>query len=60
MIVDPHRLRRPWPVSVAMTTRTRTPDYYAVLGVSPDATITQIKEDYRKLARQHHPDRDPG
>jgi hypothetical protein len=43
-----------------MTTRAQSPDYYATLGISPDATITQIKRAYRKLARQHHPDRNPG
>jgi DnaJ-like protein len=35
-------------------------DYYAVLGVEPDATLAQIKRAYRKLARQHHPDTNPG
>ena len=43
-----------------MTTRTRPPDHYATLGVPPDATIAQIKKAYRKLARQHHPDTNPG
>ncbi len=43
-----------------MTTRTRLPDYYAILGVTPDATLSQIKKVYRKLARQHHPDTNPG
>lgn len=35
-------------------------DYYAVLGVAPDATDQVIKDAYRKLARQHHPDVNPG
>ena len=43
-----------------MTTRTRLPDYYAILGVPADSTLTAIKKAYRKLARQHHPDTNPG
>ena len=35
-------------------------DPYRTLGVSPDATDAEIKRSYRKLARQHHPDRNPG
>jgi curved DNA-binding protein CbpA len=31
-------------------------DYYALLGVQPDATLAEIKRAYRRLARQHHPD----
>ncbi|MEI7952933.1 MAG: J domain-containing protein, partial [Synechococcaceae cyanobacterium ELA182] len=31
-------------------------DHYAVLGVSPLATETQIKAAYRALVKLHHPD----
>jgi len=34
-------------------------DYYEVLGLSRDATASQIKKTYRKLSLKYHPDKDP-
>jgi molecular chaperone DnaJ len=35
-------------------------DYYEVLGVARDASDADLKAAFRKLAMQHHPDRNPG
>ncbi|MBP0496213.1 molecular chaperone DnaJ [Pararoseomonas indoligenes] len=35
-------------------------DYYEVLGVARDANEDTLKKAFRKLAMQHHPDRNPG
>ena len=32
-------------------------DYYAILGITPSATLEEIKAAYREKAKQYHPDR---
>ena len=35
-------------------------DYYKILGLGRNATADEIKKAYRKIAMQHHPDKNPG
>ena len=39
---------------------TQTKDYYGTLGVKKTATSDEIRKAFRKLARKHHPDVNPG
>ena len=35
-------------------------DYYQILGIAKSASAEEIRKAYRKMARKHHPDLNPG
>jgi curved DNA-binding protein len=35
-------------------------DYYGILGLVPTASAAEVKQNFRRLARQYHPDLNPG
>jgi len=49
-----HTLNHPLetPIRFASTRK----DYYEILGLNRDATLDEIKEAYRTLAKKYHPD----
>ncbi|MDP9195449.1 MAG: J domain-containing protein, partial [Pseudomonadota bacterium] len=42
-----------------ITSRKDPKGYYATLGLSPDASGSELKQAFRRLALTYHPDRNP-
>ncbi|KAL3534034.1 hypothetical protein ACH5RR_007555 [Cinchona calisaya] len=51
-----HHRRAPWPSTTITASATVKQNHYAVLGVSTDASASDIKRAYRLLALKYHPD----
>ncbi|MCU0566591.1 MAG: J domain-containing protein [Oculatellaceae cyanobacterium Prado106] len=51
---------RPNPDPNLESSRSSLPGCYAILGLNQGASLADIKTAYRKLARQYHPDLNPG
>lgn len=46
--------------ATSTSTRRTGQDFYGILGVNPEANMSEIKKAYRRMAKQHHPDANPG
>lgn len=54
---DDHSIRQRLSKAQKLLKQSKSKDYYKVLGVSRDADERTIKKAYRRLAREHHPDK---
>ncbi len=48
--------QRERPPRLVEAARTQEPDYYAILGLAAGSSAEQVRAQYRRLAKQHHPD----